>query len=481
MSWRNRAIEYLKDSLHPVPVELNEIDWKSGLSTNNDRLAQHISAFTNQSGGGFLVFGVNNDGSMFSIQKEDADSIIQKLGNIASNNLNRAIKIEHSIIDYNENALLFIYIPEQADKPIHLRGKDLYQCYNRSAGQTVKMAKTSVHFLIASSNGVTFEEQIAKEGLTFMDCLKHINVDSLFRILDRNTPSSSDIVLETLINHNIIKRQTNGYAITNLGAILFAKDIKQYPHLAGRSVHVLHYKGVNNQELLSQQIGMFGYAAGFEGLITYIMGKIDHKEIIEGSLRKNVPIYPQIAIREFVANALVHQDFSIDGMPITIEIYANRIVITNPGSPLNDVNRFIDLPPRSRNENLAQALFLFNICERRGSGVDRAITALESQKLPAPKITKGESFTRIFLFGPKELADMTKDEKIRACYQHTCLLYESGLNLNNQSVRDRFGISKNNSAIASRIISDTVDAGYIKIVDPVSGSRKFVAYIPFYA
>lgn len=481
MSWRSRAIELLKDSLYPIPVELNEIDWKSGLSTNTDRLAQHISAFSNQTGGGFLVFGVNNDGTMFSVRKEDADSIIQKLGNIASNNLNRAIKIEHSSIEYNDNALLFIYIPEQEDKPIHLRGKDLYHCYNRSAGQTVKMAKSSVHFLISSSHGVTFEKQIAKEGLSFIDCKKLINIDSIFRILDRNIPSSSDIIIETLIHLNIIKIHNKGYAITNLGAILFAKDINEYPHLSGRSVRVLHYKGNNNQELISEQVGMYGYAAGFEGLINYIMTKIDHKEIIEGSLRKNIPIYPQVAIREFVANALVHQDFSIEGMPITIEIFANRIVITNPGSPLNDVNRFIDLPPRSRNEDLAQSLLLFKICERRGSGVDRAISALEGQKLPAPKITKGESFTRVYLFGPKSLSDMTKEEKIRACYQHASLLYESGLNLNNQSVRDRFGISKNNSAIASRIIADTVEAGFIKIVDPISGSRKFVAYIPFYA
>lgn len=53
MDWKEKAIKLLTDSLHPVPAELNELDWKSGLSDKSDRLAQHISAFANLKGGGF--------------------------------------------------------------------------------------------------------------------------------------------------------------------------------------------------------------------------------------------------------------------------------------------------------------------------------------------------------------------------------------------------------------------------------------------
>ena len=91
-----------------------------------------------------------------------------------------------------------------------------------------------------------------------------------------------------------------------------------------------------------------------------------------------------------MANALVHQDFSIKGMPITIEIYANRLVITNPGKSLNDVNRLIDLPPHSRNEKLAQSLYLMHLCERRGSGYDRAVEAIEKMGLPGYQTESGE-------------------------------------------------------------------------------------------
>ena len=80
MDWKEEAFRYLHQSLHPVKTELNELDWKSGLSEKSDRLAQHISAFA--------AFGVNNDASLFTPSREQAEEIIKKIGNIARNNLN---------------------------------------------------------------------------------------------------------------------------------------------------------------------------------------------------------------------------------------------------------------------------------------------------------------------------------------------------------------------------------------------------------
>lgn len=138
MDWKERALELLKDSLEPVPSELNEIDWKSGLSDKTDRLAQHISAFANHLYGGILVYGVNDDGSLFSLGKEQIDDIVKKLGNIAHNNLSHRIQIEHAVEPYNGENLLFIFIPEEQEKPVHLRGKDIYDSYYRSGGRLLK-------------------------------------------------------------------------------------------------------------------------------------------------------------------------------------------------------------------------------------------------------------------------------------------------------------------------------------------------------
>ena len=479
MDWKEKAISVLRNSLVPVPIELNELDWKSGLSHKTDRLAQHISAFANLKGGGMFVFGVNNDGSCFSVSQSNAEEIVQRLGNIAKNNLAYSIKIDHDILEYNGNSLLFVYVPEQSEKPVYLRGSDLFNSYCRSAGQTVKMSREQVKALISISKGITFEKLLAMENLQYQEVLHLLNYRKMYELLDKNVPSASNTILSKMKEMGFCKLESGYWHITNLGAILFANDITNFENLRSKSVIVRKYTGTNNRDMEFEQIGKYGYAVGFEGLVDFIMlhTKSGEKRDIK---REDTQIYPKIAIREFVANALIHQDFAITGMPITIEIFSNRLTITNPGASLNDINRLIDLPPHSRNEILANMMLLLRFCERRGSGIDYAIEAIEKHGLPAVKFTRSEQHTRISLYPPKPLSEMTKDEKILACYQHACLVYEDDKAINNQSVRERFGIERNKSSVASRIIADTLTSGLIKMSDEDSGSRKYATYVPYY-
>lgn len=478
MDWKNKALELLRGSLIPVPAELNELDWKSGLSPKTERLAQHICAFANQKGGGLFVFGVNNDGTLVSVTKQKADDIIQKLGNIAKNNLAFSIQIEHAILTYESASLLFVYIPEQVEKPVHLRGSDLFNSYCRSAGQTTKMSRSQVKSLIALSQDIKFEDKSAKSNLTHIELLKALDYKKLYALLDRKVPADESLIMELLTSYKLCREEKDGWVITNLGAILFATDISLFTGISNRTVIVRKYVGANNRDLLSEQVGRYGYAVGFEGLVDYIM-KLTSTESIE-TIREQIPTYPRVAIRELVANALVHQDFSIEGTPIIVEIFSNRLLITNPGSPLNDINRLIDLPPNSRNELLAQMMFQLGICERRGSGMDRAVEAIEKMHLPAIKITKSEQHTRVFLFPKKSISEMTREEKIAACYQHACIVYEDNNTINNQSIRERFKIEKTKTSVASRIIADTLEAGHIKLSDSDIKSKKYATYIPYY-
>ena len=479
MDWKERALALLKDSLEPVPSELNEIDWKSGLSDKSDRLAQHISAFANHSYGGMLVYGVNDDGTLFSLGKEEVDDIVKKLGNIAHNNLSNHIQIEHAVQEYNGENLLFIFIPEEQGKPVHLRGKDIYASYYRSGGQTLKMSAKQVQMLIAKSMGISFEENTARDNLTQEQVLSLLDYQALYRILDKNVPKSTDTILSKLTDMGYCYEKNGSWVITNLGAILFARTLASFPSLSGREVVVRKYVGPNNRQLQHEQRGALGYAVGFEGLIDYIMRNTGN-EVID--VARNIePIYPRVAVREFVANALIHQDFAIEGSPITIEIFSNRLVITNPGAPLNNINRLLDLPPRSRNERLAQSMLLLNICERRGSGVDRAIEAVEKMFLPPVKFQMLDDYTKVTLYPQKSLSEMTKREKIMACYQHACLMWEDNEAVSNQSIRDRFKLNKNQAPTATRILADTVEAGFIKSSDDVFQSKKYSSYIPFYA
>ena len=73
-----------------------------------------------------------------------------------------------------------------------------------------------------------------------------------------------------------------------------------------------------------------------------------------------------------------------------------------------DINGFIDMPPKSRNEKVAQSMFMFNLCEKRGSGMDRAVAGVEEMRLPAIRIEKGEYFTRASLFPLVKYTEMSK-------------------------------------------------------------------------
>ncbi len=479
--WIETALQLLTKSLHPVPQELNEIDWKSGLSDKSDRLAQHISAFANHINGGYLAFGIDDNGNPKPLDKLEMDIIVQKLGNIARNNLAQPVGIEHSVANYKGKAVLFVYIPEFNDKPVYLRGCDVFESYKRSAGQTVKLSRHEVKQLIAISTGFDFESQIAKHDVIDDDVMKLLDYDSYFTLQEKRLPDTKLSILQTLANEDLIKKSQSGWDILNLGAILFSKDVKNFKDLKRKAIRVIIYKETNRINALKEQEGGRGYASGFEGLVNYIMDQLPSNEVIENALRKKVKVYPEKAIREFVANALIHQDFSVTGSGVMIEIFTDRLEITNPGVPLVDTNRFIDTAPKSRNENLASLMRRLNICEERGSGIDRAIESIEVYQLPAPKFIRGDDYTRVIMYAPTSLTRMNNEDRIRACYQHTCLQYVNNQQANNQSVRKRFNIAKNNVSFASKIIADTLEAGLIKASDPENASKKFASYVPFWS
>ena len=222
------------------------------------------------------------------------------------------------------------------------------------------------------------------------------------------------------------------------------------------------------------------HASGFEGLITYIHGLLPVNEVIEKALRKTVAVFPELAVRELVANALIHQAFFVTGAGPMVEIFDDRIEITNPGEPLVDTQRFVDTPPKSRNETLASMMRRFRICEERGSGIDKVIAQIEIYQLPAPLFEVPEGFTRVVLFAHKPLIAMDKAERVRVCYLHACLKYVSREFLTNASLRERFGVEEKNKAAVSRYIREAVDAGVIKPFDE-DAARKLMKYVPFWA
>jgi ATP-dependent DNA helicase RecG len=179
-----------------------------------------------------------------------------------------------------------------------------------------------------------------------------------------------------------------------------------------------------------------------------------------------------------VGNALVHQDLNEQGSSVKVEIYADRIEISNPGLPVLDVERFID-EDRSRNLQLAAEMRRFNLYEGRGQGMDEVVTLIELHQLPPYSVRLGTQQTTVVLSRYRQLKDLTQEEKVAAVYQHCVLRYVTNRITNNESVRDRFQIDTKNSALATRLLSEAVKAGRIRLVDASVGYRSW-RYVPYW-
>lgn len=325
---------------------------------------------------------------------------------------------------------------------------------------------------------VPFETQTAAVNVTGEEVLGLLDYPIYFDLLGLPLPESRDGFLQALgSEHMIVRNQSGKWDISNLGAILFAKKLTMFRSLERKAVRVVLYKGNSRVETIREFEGTKGYAVGYEGLIEFINNLLPSNEVIGKALRKNLPMYPELAIRELVANAIIHQDFFVTGAGPLIEIFSDRIEITNPGRPLVDTNRFLDSPPRSRNEALASFMRRIGVCEERGSGVDKVVFQTELFQLPAPLFEVVGDNTRVVLFAHRPLNQMDKYDRIRACYLHACLKYVNREEMTNASLRERFAIEPKNSATASRIIRDTVADGKIRLYDPEM-SRKYAKYVP---
>ncbi len=224
--------------------------------------------------------------------------------------------------------------------------------------------------------------------------------------------------------------------------------------------------------------GQKGYAVGFEGLVEYVNNLLPKNEHIGAALREDRPLFPSLAIRELVANALIHQDMTITGAGPQIELFEDRLEISNPGATLVRPDRMIDLPPRSRNEALASLMRRMKMCEEQGSGLDKVVEACEVAQLPAPLFRAESNATQAVLYGPRTFAEMTQDERVRACYFHAVLKFLSGDRMKNASLCGRLGIAAKNAAQASAVINKTLDAGLIRVADQ---EHPRAGYVPHWA
>lgn len=473
----------LIDALVARPKETEWIEFKHNFHSKEE-IGERISAIANSAylcnmPFGYIVYGVDDNthdiigtnlyGKQKMVGNEELESWI-------STRLNPRIDFEViDDFDYENCGHICVFkIPATVNRPVSF----LNEMYVRVGSITRKLKDFPAKEAKIWRGGQKALEKITlKKGLSPQDVLTLLSAEAYFDMMHLPLPQDTKGIMERFVSENLILHDEVGYSITELGALVFAKSLGDFDELKRKVVRVIVYKGKNKLETIREQVFDKGYAIGFESMVLWINGQLPSNEEIGQALRKDARMYPEIAIRELVANMLIHQDLSEQGFPM-IEIYSDRIEISNPGQPLISVERFID-EYQSRNDSLADIMRRLGICEEKGSGMDKTIFSIELFQLPPLRFQVQESRTTATIFSYRKFADIDKNERVRACYQHACLRYVSNEKMNNQSLRARLGIEDKNYPMASRIIKDAMEAKVIKEENPDGGSRH--NYVPYWA
>lgn len=461
------------DLWRQVPTEHQRLEFKEAKTQfDNRKLYEYCVALANE-GGGYLLLGIADKPprpvvgtQAFNNPVAMAEKLFQAIG----------FRVDIEAVAHPDGRVLVFHIPARPrGTAYHLDGS-----YLMRAGETlVPMSEDQLRRIFAEGEPDWLEEH-SKTGLDAQEVVELLDTQRFFELLKLPYPTDRAGVLDRLLRERLADLAHGKYAIRRLAALLLAKHLDDFPDLARKVPRVVVYAGISKLETRLDQTGAKGYAVGFQGLIRFIVSQLPQNEVIEDAIRKAVKLLPEIVIRELVANALIHQDFKLSGISVMIEIYSNRVEISNPGEPIVPVERFID-GYQSRNERLADLMRRLGICEEKSSGIDRVVQAAELYQLPAPDFRAGHRRTIVTIFGPKDFNDMDREDRIRACYQHAALKWVMSERMTNQSLRERFHLPEKKSASISQMISATIEAGLIKPDEKVGSSKKFARYLPFWA
>lgn len=486
MSFELHDGEAFVTHLCSLPAETGWVEFKVD-SFNPDTVGRYVSGMANaamlaRKQHAFMVWGIEDEthnvvGTTVNLDKKKGSGNTDLLFWLAQK-LTPKINLAVETVIVSDKRVEILVIEPGYQQPVSFSGDEYIRVGSNLTPLRHHPEKQRAIWQITSS--YSFESSTLVPHIFADELFEKFAIQRFLKLFGMEDRSRTHMI-EILIQKGLIlDNMQGGYEVKALLGLCCARDMNQFVELRHKAPRVLVYKGTNNLDAEHDNEGKLGYAIGFQPLFDTIMGYIPSREEMSQGLRKKIYDLPEIAIRELVANAIVHQDFTVSGQRPMIEIYKDRARISNAGTPLIDVERFIDGGTQTRNPEFARLMREVGICEQRGSGVDRAVKEIERAVLPPPLFAAREGSTAVTVYKKRAFAEMTPDERVRACYQHAQVKHENNEALNNASLRQRFGLPDKAISQVSNVIRDAQDAGKIKPLDPNQGS-KFAKYVPFYA
>lgn len=375
--------------------------------------------------------------------------------------------------------VLLIEVPAADSVPVRFEGED----WIRVGSRTERLADfpEKERFLWRSFEKESFETEPATAALSPDEVFDRLSLSSYLRHMVRPRPKTEEALLERMAADRLLIKAEHGlFAVTRLGALAFAHEMSAFPSVARKALRITRYVGNSRLRAEKECLWNQGYATDFEGLVRLIKALLPSREIIGEALRREEQAYPEVILRELLMNALIHQDFRLSGCGPMLEIFDDRIEITNPGRPLVDVDRLIDTPPRARNVELARLMRRMDLCKGKGVGIDRAVDAAEAAKLPALEFEAVGDHFKAVVTARKPFKELTLEERLRICRQHCDSQYAKGEAMTLATLRERLEVEPTNVGAVRRIVEEALVRQQIQLLNPGAAPRNR-SYQPYWA
>jgi len=352
------------------------LEYKESFSPS---LARDLTAFANSSGGKILL-GVSDDGKVVGVR--DSNQLRAQIQDIARN-FDPPIKILVETV----GKVMVITIRESENKPVQCREGFFW----RQGASTQKLSRDEIRDFFRSEGAIRFDLAICPK-FRYPEDFDREKFNAWIS-QSRITPRRK--IDDVLVNIEVAERSGKHLVFRNAGVLFFAKDVRHFFPQA--YITCLLAKGIDKVDILDRKDFAGGLVSDIEESLRFIERNTRIGYRIEKLRREDVPEYPMRALREAITNAVMHRDYFEVGANVFVEIYADRVEISNPGGLPKGLTRE-ELGTRSvrRNPLIADLLHRIALIEKAGTGIRRMIEDAKKHKCPEPKFKVDGFFTTTF-------------------------------------------------------------------------------------
>jgi len=352
------------------------LEYKESLSSS---LARDLTAFANSSGGKVLL-GVRDDGTVIGVR--DSNKLRAQIQDIARN-CDPPVKILIETV----GKVTAITVRESESKPVQCREGFFW----RQGAVTQKLSRDEIRDFFRSEGAIRFDLTVCPK-FRYPEDFDRRKFDAWIK-QSRITPRRR--IDDVLVNIEVAERAGRRLTFRNAGVLFFAKNINHFFPQA--YITCLLAKGTDKVNILDRKDFAGGLVSDIEESLRFIERNTRTGYRIEKLRREDVPEYPMRALREAITNAIMHRDYFESGANVFVEIYDDRIEISNPGGLPKGLSKE-ELGTRSvrRNPLIADLLHRIALIEKAGTGIRRMREDARKHKCPEPKFTVNGFFTATF-------------------------------------------------------------------------------------